>query len=111
MGSDGSDGSAISISSTSLHGQLQLWQWLVCTYSIQYNISLSLQFPQEFIHGDMGRTVPNLGTLCGGCQADILQLDVEALNDNTGSHNCCHKSQIGEFIHVFMRWIHTCAVR
>jgi len=30
---------------------------------------------KEFIHGDLGRTVPNLGTLLN-CEADILQLDV-----------------------------------
>jgi len=30
---------------------------------------------KEFIHGDLGRTIPNLGILLG-CEADILQLDV-----------------------------------
>eukprot|EP00124_Ichthyophonus_hoferi_P001559 Ihof_evm8s84 gene=Ihof_evmTU8s84 len=30
---------------------------------------------KEFVHGDMGRTLPNVGTLLG-CKADILQLDV-----------------------------------
>eukprot|EP00796_Vickermania_ingenoplastis_P004849 gene4849-3475_t len=30
---------------------------------------------KEFVHGDMGRTMPNLGTLLG-CRADIVQLDV-----------------------------------
>lgn len=30
---------------------------------------------KEFIHGDMGRTLPNLGTLLE-CRADIVQLDV-----------------------------------
>lgn len=30
---------------------------------------------KEFIHGDMGRTHPNLGSLLD-CDADILQLDV-----------------------------------
>ena len=30
---------------------------------------------KEFIHGDFGRTNPNLGSLLG-CEADILQLDV-----------------------------------
>lgn len=33
---------------------------------------------KEFVHGDFGRTVPNLATLLGGgCEADILSLDVE----------------------------------
>ncbi|KYR02075.1 hypothetical protein DLAC_00875 [Tieghemostelium lacteum] len=30
---------------------------------------------KEFVHGDLGRTLPNVGTLLG-CDADILQLDV-----------------------------------
>ena len=30
---------------------------------------------KEFIHGDLGRTVPNFSTIIG-CSADILQLDV-----------------------------------
>ena len=30
---------------------------------------------KEFVHGDLGRTLPNVGSLLG-CQADILQLDV-----------------------------------
>ena len=30
---------------------------------------------KEFVHGDFGRTNPNLGSLLG-CEADILQLDV-----------------------------------
>ena len=31
---------------------------------------------KEFVHGDHGRTSPSLGDLLGGCEADILQLDV-----------------------------------
>ena len=30
---------------------------------------------KEFVHGDLGRTVPNVGQILG-TQADILQLDV-----------------------------------
>jgi len=30
---------------------------------------------KEFVHGDFGRTQPNVGTLLG-CKTDILQLDV-----------------------------------
>ena len=30
---------------------------------------------KEFVHGDLGRTCPSLGSLLG-CKADILQLDV-----------------------------------
>ena len=32
-------------------------------------------YVKEFIHSDLGRTMPNLGSLLG-CEADILQLDV-----------------------------------
>jgi tRNA pseudouridine synthase 10 len=31
---------------------------------------------KEFVHGDFGRTKPNIGTLLG-LEADILELDVE----------------------------------
>ena len=34
--------------------------------------------PQEFVHGDRGRTTPSVASLLG-CDADILQLDVEEL--------------------------------
>lgn len=30
---------------------------------------------KEFVHGDLGRTYPNIGSLLG-CEAEILQLDV-----------------------------------
>jgi hypothetical protein len=35
-------------------------------------------YVKEFIHGDLGRTTPNLGLLLGS-DADILQLDVLAI--------------------------------
>ncbi|RHY19266.1 hypothetical protein DYB32_010256, partial [Aphanomyces invadans] len=35
-------------------------------------------YVKEFVHGDLGRTLPNVSTLLG-CDADILQLDVEDL--------------------------------
>eukprot|EP00478_Filoreta_tenera_P002361 GABV01002440.1.p1 GENE.GABV01002440.1~~GABV01002440.1.p1 ORF type:complete len:120 (+),score=31.58 GABV01002440.1:331-690(+) len=34
---------------------------------------------KEFVHGDRGRTTPNVGTILG-CEADILQLDVLSLH-------------------------------
>ena len=37
-------------------------------------------YVKEFVHGDFGRTRPNLGSLLG-CSADILQLDVMGLKD------------------------------
>lgn len=36
---------------------------------------------KEFVHGDNGRTKPSLGDLLG-CQAQILQLDVTAVDDD-----------------------------
>jgi tRNA pseudouridine synthase 10 len=35
-------------------------------------------YVKEFVHGDLGRTQPNVGSLLG-CEADILQLDVLSL--------------------------------
>ena len=35
-------------------------------------------YVKEIVHGDRGRTVPNVGGMLG-CTADILQLDVEEI--------------------------------
>lgn len=46
-----------------------------------FNLFLSTQagtYVKEFVHGDFGRTVPNLGTVLG-TDCDILELDVEAV--------------------------------
>ncbi|GAB9465717.1 hypothetical protein Gpo141_00003115 [Globisporangium polare] len=37
-------------------------------------------YVKEFVHGDRGRTLPNVSSILG-CDADILQLDVENLLD------------------------------
>ena len=37
-------------------------------------------YVKEFVHGDLGRTLPNVGAILG-CDADILQLDVVGLQD------------------------------
>lgn len=37
-------------------------------------------YVKEFVHGDRGRTFPNVASILG-CDADILQLDVENLLD------------------------------
>lgn len=39
-------------------------------------------YVKEFIHSDLGRTEPNLGSILG-CKADILQLDVLGLGYNS----------------------------
>ena len=33
-------------------------------------------YVKEFVHGDLGRTEPSLGSLLGGVECDILELDV-----------------------------------
>ncbi len=38
-------------------------------------------YVKEFVHGDLGRTSPNVGSLLG-CSADILQLDVTNLTED-----------------------------
>lgn len=35
----------------------------------------AVTYVKEFVHGDWGRTAPSVGSLLG-CEADILQLDV-----------------------------------
>ena len=35
---------------------------------------------KEFVHGDLGRTTPNVGSLIGK-EVDILQLDVGSLKE------------------------------
>jgi hypothetical protein len=37
-------------------------------------------YVKEFVHGDLGRTVPSIGSLLQ-CTADILQLDVMGVED------------------------------
>lgn len=37
-------------------------------------------YVKEFVHGDLGRTVPSVGSLLN-CRADILQLDVTNVED------------------------------
>lgn len=41
-------------------------------------ISTAGTYIKEFVHGDLGRTQPNFGSLLG-CRSDILQLDVLGL--------------------------------
>jgi hypothetical protein len=36
---------------------------------------------KEFVHGDLGRTIPSIGSLLG-CKADILQLDCEGIQSH-----------------------------
>jgi tRNA pseudouridine synthase 10 len=46
-----------------------------------FNLHLSTSggtYVKEFVHGDCGRTVPNVGTLLG-CKTDIMELDCEGV--------------------------------
>ena len=44
-------------------------------------------YVKEFVHGDFGRTQPNVGSLLG-CEADIIQLDVMGLQEfHNGSYS------------------------
>ncbi|XP_048732114.2 tRNA pseudouridine synthase Pus10-like [Ostrea edulis] len=48
---------------------------------LHFNLSLSTQagtYIKEFVHGDFGRTTPNLGTLME-VECDILELDVQSV--------------------------------
>lgn len=36
-------------------------------------------YVKEFVHGDFGRTQPNLSSVIGDCQTDIIELDVTVI--------------------------------
>lgn len=40
---------------------------------------------KEFVHGDIGRTIPSVGTLINHPDVDILQLDVMEVYDSIGA--------------------------
>ena len=46
-------------------------------------------YVKEFVHGDLNRTRPNVGTLLNGI-ADILQLDVLYLYEKYDEHTKAH---------------------
>ena len=52
-------------------------------------------YVKEFVHGDRGRTIPNIAQLLN-TKADIIQLDVTGLvddNNNSNSSNSMGKSE------------------
>lgn len=55
-------------------------QWLNPRYFILHVTTSAGAYVKEFVHGDLGRTQPNVGEILG-CDADILQLDVLDLLD------------------------------
>lgn len=53
-------------------------QYINSHFFILHLISSGGTYIKEFVHGDFGRTLPNVGSLLN-CECDILQLDVEGL--------------------------------
>lgn len=50
---------------------------------------------KEFVHGDLGRTLPNVGSLLGS-DCDILQLDVLDLIDPDDSPSMADVSAVAD---------------
>ncbi|KAK1321482.1 hypothetical protein QJS10_CPA03g02363 [Acorus calamus] len=46
-----------------------------CQYFLLHLCTQAGTYIKEFVHGDLGRTQPNIGTILG-CRAEIVQLDV-----------------------------------
>lgn len=63
--------------------------WLNDHYGICYLLTSAGTYVKEFVHGDLKRTRPNIGSLLE-CEADILQLDVlhlyEEYNEKAKRH-------------------------
>lgn len=63
--------------------------WLNDHYGICFLLTSAGTYVKEFVHGDLNRTRPNIGSLLKG-HADILQLDVlylyDKYDDNTKKH-------------------------
>eukprot|EP00742_Colponemidia_sp_Colp-10_P010130 GILJ01011104.1.p1 GENE.GILJ01011104.1~~GILJ01011104.1.p1 ORF type:complete len:528 (-),score=63.68 GILJ01011104.1:151-1734(-) len=67
----------------SLAVRMKMVHRIKCIYLNQHFMILHLlasagTYIKEFIHGDLGRTIPSLGSLLN-CESDILQLDVTGL--------------------------------
>uniref|UniRef100_A0A1B6E3L2 tRNA pseudouridine(55) synthase n=1 Tax=Clastoptera arizonana TaxID=38151 RepID=A0A1B6E3L2_9HEMI len=57
----------------------------ICEDTIYFKLLINTQagtYVKEFVHGDFGRTTPNLGELLGNAKVDILALDVEEIGLN-----------------------------
>ena len=49
--------------------------WINDHFFVLFLLSSAGTYIKEFVHGDLGRTQPNLGTLLNS-ECDIMQLDV-----------------------------------
>ena len=61
-----------------MHNELYARHYIRC---VLFQLHLQTQagtYIKEFVHGDLGRTEPSVGTLLGGT-FDILALDVESI--------------------------------
>ena len=59
---------------------VKVLQWVNPHFFVIAIESSAGTYIKEFVHGDLGRTNPNIGSLLGGGgEADILQLDVLSL--------------------------------
>lgn len=54
-------------------------------------------YVKEFVHGDFGRSVPNVGSLLN-CEADILQLDVVGLHEPPPKSNTSSRERTLELL-------------
>ena len=57
---------------------------------------------KEFVHGDLGRTTPNVGSLLGK-EVDILQLDVGSLKEGEWAEGDQHQMKMEKF--EWMEWL------
>ena len=53
-------------------------------YFVLHVISSAGTYIKEFVHGDLGRTVPSIGSILDS-EADILQLDVTQVYDSVNN--------------------------
>ncbi|XP_031560971.1 putative tRNA pseudouridine synthase Pus10 [Actinia tenebrosa] len=56
-------------------------EWKDCHHFTLYLKTMAGTYVKEFVHGDFGRTKPNIGCLLN-LEADILELDVESVDVN-----------------------------
>lgn len=54
-------------------------------YAILHLLAGAGTYIKEFVHGDIGRTIPSVGTLINHPDVDILQLDVMEVYDSLGA--------------------------
>lgn len=63
---------------------------------VDLTLTMLLRYIKEFVHGDFGRTQPNMSTITG-VECDILQLDVKVMlaSAPSGIHKCTVWIRVG----------------